>query len=371
MIKSTKTGQKPPKNRLSSYSSSPNSGGQKKVKKTALKSVLDIMNHVDLQSPKTADKIDKMIRESYGVKIDQLGTTINTLNEELSLSGLPHDLIRQLGLSPTEKEKNRSIPRSVPVYRVKPEVYDKNIGEGEGGKAFISSDPKNDYGFTKGDLGHFVSPVIFLKGYNPSALVHEATHITDLDLDPKLIEFKTEFEYQLSEYELSANFNQIIAAIYNNNNITYPLYFSQNVGNVLDLQTVKRANSSSLILWGLIKESIEKNGFKETINNKKEIIKKTKKYLIEKIMNIFFDAYYLTSKHLGFSKGIKNIYLIFKDMILSSTLSKEDKTEIIKQIIKKMIKPDREWMPEKVEDEIYNFYGDRFLRKKKKIDGKE
>lgn len=357
MIKSTKTGQKPPKNRFSHSFSSPNSGNTKKVKKTALKSVLDIINQIDHKSPKMADQIDKMIKKSSGIKIDHLGTTVQKIDEALSATGLPHDLQYQLGLGPKTEKIQRP---NVPVYTVRPKAYEENIGGNQGGQfVFTGDDPKL---VRKKDLGSFLTPAIFLRGSHSPSLIHESTHLYDPDITLLRSLNINQLEYQLNKHELLANFNTITSAIYFNNNLTYPVFMSQYIRKVPDMKTLKSANNSTIILWSLIKDSIEKNGLHKTIDMKNEIIEETQKYVCDNIANLFADVYFKNAKSFKFKDKIKSLKFIIKNVIISMKISPENKKRIINSFFKLSKEPSREWMPEKVKDEIYNFYGERYLR---------
>lgn len=347
-------GQKPKKNQIFYNLPSTNSGNIKKTEKMALKSALDIVNKIDYISPKFSDKIENMIKKA--IKYRDSRAILESVEDALSETGIPHDLQFQLGLLPQTPEAPR--PSSVLVHILDPESYEKNIGENQKGMAFYS---RKIHPIRSNNL-YFTTPAIFLKGYDPTTLVHEVTHLYDEDLQKKIARIKNDVEYQLNKNELLADFNAIISAIYFNNNLTYPVFFSQHMQKVTDLQFLKSNYFSNIILWSLIKESIEKNGFYETIKMKEQIIKEAEKYFCDHIANLFADVYFKNSSGLKFKDAIKSLNFIIRQIIFSFNISLENKERIIKSFLRLAKNPSRDWMSKKIKDEVYNFYGERFLK---------
>lgn len=351
MVKSTKSGQKPTKNRLLSHFSIQTSGSTKKVEKTALKSVLSIVNYIDLQSPKTADKIDKMIKESY--KKYPKGTEQRSLREELSLTGMPPDMIDKLGLKTKE---------DYPVYRVPEEIYPSQLA-----RMSVENDVKAQTFVPAGEMREFLNigediiqtPFSITKKYSPFTIVHEATHLSDLEKKPTIQKIKSILDYSLNDLELSAFFNEIVYYLYSKNKATYPEFVNFMYGNK-KLKDIKEHFSPNIFLWGFIKDSFKKNGLQKTIDMKKEIIEKTKDKIIDSLIPYIADVYVKSAK-----KSDENFNLIFdllEQVLLESSLSKETIDKIAEKFYNFISSPSRDWLDKLTQDEIYNFYGDRFSK---------
>jgi len=355
MVKSTKSGQKPTKNRLLSHFSTQTSGSTKKVEKTALKSVLSIVNYIDLQSPKTADKIDKMIKESY--KKYPEGTEQRALSEELSLTGIPKDMLEQLNLS--------NIP-NINVYNLPEEqfsifVRENNIPESIAAvflrRPFFSHPDKR---INIGEI-YIKLPAIILKGSMPFSFVHEATHWSDLHDAPFILPPRSPLEYTLDDNELSAYFNGIIYFLYAKNNAKFHMFIINLLGQEMpSLETIRtKINPALIFLWDYVKESFHKNGLQKTIKMKKEIIEKVKEKIIEAYVQFFIYAQ-LKNRNIS-PNNIEQLQNKLESML--GSLPDEIKTKIRNSFYdfakNKKIK---DWMPKRTREELYNFYGERFLR---------
>jgi hypothetical protein len=298
---------------------------------------------------------NKMKKKSYKKK--SKGTEQRTLSEELSLTGMPPDMIEQLGL----KEK-----KDINVYRIPQEKFLQTM------KDFSISDqplavtlfnkPKN---FKQNLLDtNIETPSIILRDYIPAVLIHEATHWHDLKGEkPSLNQISTSIlEYCLNDLELSAYFNEIIYFLYSKNNATYPIFRLYTMKNIENLEDFKNLNFiPGFFLWGIIKNSVEKNGFYRTIKMKKEIIEKAKEQILDSIIPHILDVYLKTNKLSVFDIDYIQDFLI---SILSSSMNLTP--EILEKIKEKFYyyieHPTRDWLDKLTQDEIYNFYGDRFSK---------
>ena len=61
---------------------------------------------------------------------------------------------------------------------------------------------------------------------------------------------------------------------------------------------------------------------------------------------------------------IKYYKKTIKEIFESETLSWMDKIKLINHMLNNLKNIGISWIPKEIEDEIYNFYGDRFLREK-------
>lgn len=317
----------------------------------------------------------KMGKESY--KKYPSGIEENSIIDELSRTGLPHDLQQQMGLVPPKSDfekKNYKPLKEVKTYVLPFSIFnDVNpLPEIPGGQwRALTSTPlePNVYYTLEGKPGEDVDPVLaespfilFKDKKTTIDLIHEATHILDLNLRSGT---KSLLDYVLKYNELLACFNEIISAIYFNNNISYPLFM--NLRDYSQNQKFSRLDNLKAyinypILWNNIKENIKKYGFTETLKRKNIIINKSRDEIFKKY--IIYLLEYKKIKKDDYKNIIKYIKKTILDILESKNLSNKEKIKIIFNTINSLKNRGDSWLPKEIEDEIYNFYGNRFLKEK-------
>lgn len=198
-----------------------------------------------------------------------------------------------------------------------------------------------------------------IKNYSPFSIIHEATHLSDLEKKPIQQKIKSILDYSLNDLELSAFFNEIIYYLYSKNKSSFPEFMVFLYGNK-NLEEIKKIFTPPLFLWGFIKDSFKKNGLQKTIDMKKEIIKKSKEKIINSLIPHIADIYIQSTK-----KTDNNFNLIFDllTQVLSESSLSIDTIDKIDKKFREFIKsPSRDWVPQPTKDEIYNFYGERFSK---------